>query len=482
MENLKRVQVRAQIRRGPRARRLSFVAAVFLVPALSLPVAVGAFAGASDQQIAGGPQENRPNVLVIMTDDQRYDLTAMPKTRRLLRKKGREFSNAFAATPNCCPSRASVFSGRYSHNHGVKNNDLAYELDHSTTLQRYLNDEGYRTAIFGKFLNEWDVRDDPPFFDRWSIYKHDTGIYYDGTYSVNGKLRKIEQYGTNYLSDKAVDFLEDSENTDSNPWLMYVTPNAPHHPAQPARRYRAADVPRWIANPAVFERRRGDKPPYVRAQSFSYREATRFRAKQLRSLMSVDDLIGRLSRKLRGLDETRDTIVIFTSDNGYFWGEHGLADKWLPYDQSVHIPLIIRWPGNVLGNSVDNRLVLNVDIAPTLLDALGIEQDPDMPMDGRSLLDDSWDRSSVLLEYGLRESEENIDVPTWKGLRTKHAAYTEYYNKSGEVTFREYYDLDEDPWEMKNLLRDGNPANDGPAEALAAQLDTVKNCKGSACP
>jgi hypothetical protein len=127
--------------------------------------AIGPFAKASSQVLIEGPEEQRPNILIIMTDDQRNDLTGMPQTRKAFRQQGREFLNSFAATPNCCPSRASVFSGRYSHNHGVRNNRLAFKLDHSTTIQRYLDDEGYRTSIFGKFLNEWDVHDDPPFFD-----------------------------------------------------------------------------------------------------------------------------------------------------------------------------------------------------------------------------------------------------------------------------------------------------------------------------
>lgn len=444
---------------------------------------VGPLAEASSRVRIEGPAKKRPNILIIMTDDQRNDLTGMPTTRQTFRLQGREFLNAFAATPNCCPSRASVFSGRYSHNHGVKNNRLAFKLDHSTTIQRYLDDEGYRTSIFGKFLNEWDVRDDPPFFDKWSIYKHNSGIYHGGSYSVNGKIKKIEQYGTDYLADKAVDFIQDSERSDSKPWLMYVTPNAPHPPAQPKNKYMNASVPGWNGNPAVFEKDLSDKPQYVRVQDVSFQEGRQFREKQIRSLMSVDDLVGRVFKKMRRLDENRDTIAIFASDNGYFWGEHGVEDKWLPYEPSVHIPLIVRWPGHVDAGSQDDRLVVNVDIAPTILEALGIEQDPEVPMDGKSLFDNSWDRSNVLLEYGLRQpAEEPLEVPTWKGLRSKTYAYTEYYNKQGEVNFREYYDLVNDPYELENLLEDDDPSNDAPADVLAAELATVKDCEGSACP
>ena len=479
MRKEKRLRPRRHVPRTPLRSWNSIAVFILGAIALGLPVIQGTPAPASSSVGV----EDRPNVLIVMTDDQRNELTSMPKTRKLIKNKGRSYTNAFAATPNCCPSRASLFSGRYSHNHGVKNNRLAYQLDHSTTLQRYLDDEGYRTGIFGKFLNEWDVKDDPPHFDRFSIYKHDSGIYRNGTYSVNGKMTKIEQYGTNYLSDKAVDFLKDSERNDSNPWLMYVTPNAPHPPAQPAREYKNANVPGWTGNPAVFEQDLSDKHRYVRAQKVSFAEASHFREKQLRTLMSVDEMVGRLSKKLRQLDETQDTIVIFTSDNGYFWGEHGVEDKWLPYEQAVHIPLIVRWPGELSAGSQDTRLVVNVDIAPTILDALGIEQDAEVPMDGMSLLDNSWNRSEILLEYGLRQpAEEDIEVPTWKGLRSKTAAYTEYYNKAGDVIFREYYDLEGDPWELDNILKDGNPTNDAPAEAMAAELATVKDCEGSACP
>ena len=427
--------------------------------------------------------QKRPNVLIIMTDDQRNNLRAMPMTQKLLQDKGRRFINAFASTPNCCPSRTSLFSGRYSHNHGVQNNQLAHMLDHATTLQRYLHDDGYRTALFGKFLNAWKAHNDPPYFDRWAIYKHASGVYYDGKYSVNGSIKRIRQYATDYLSNKAVDFIKSSEKSDSDPWLMYVTPNAPHEPAEPENSYKGADVGVWPGNPAVFEEDLSDKPPYVRNKKISRAEVIAFRNRQLRSVMSVDDMVERLFKTLRKLDENRETIVIFTSDNGYFWGEHGLRGKWLPYEQSVHIPLIIRWPEHIAEDTEDDRLVVNVDIAPTILDAVGIEPNPDLPMDGKSLLDTSWDRSKILLEYGSRGPRENrMEVPTWKGLRTETAAYTEYYDEFGVVDFREYYDLIQDPYELENLLEDDDLSNDGPAEVLQAELTTVKNCKGSACP
>lgn len=443
----------------------------------------GSLAEASSPRPARSSPDKRPNVLIIMTDDQRNNMRAMPKTRGIFQKHGRTFLDAYASTPNCCPSRATMFSGRYSHNHGVQNNQLADMFDHETTVQRYLDEDGYRTAVFGKFLNSWNARNNPPYFDRWAIYKHQSGIYYDGTYAVNGKLKKIKQYGTDYLSNKAVDFIKDSERHDSDPWLMYVTPNAPHEPAEPENSYKGADVGVWPGNPAVFETDLSDKPPYVQSKKISRRELEKFRNRQLRSVMSVDDMVGRVFAKLRKFDENRDTIAIFTSDNGYFWGEHGLRGKWLPYEQAVHVPLIIRWPAEVPPDTEDERLVVNVDVAPTILDAIGLEQDTEVPMDGKSLLDESWNRSEILLEYGSRGARgDRVEVPTWKGLRTETAAYTEYYDDYGAVTFREYYDLVQDPYELENLLEDDDLSNDGAAEALRAELLTVKNCKGSACP
>lgn len=443
----------------------------------------GPSAEASFSQERAGGEARRPNVLIIMTDDQRDDLSTMPKTRELFEGKGTAYTNAFAATPNCCPSRASVFSGRYSHNHGVLTNQLAAKLDHSATLQSYLQREGYRTGLFGKFMNSWNAHNDPPYFDGWTVHKHGSGVYRDGTYSVNGDMRRIDQYGTDFLADRAVGFIEKSEETDGAPWLMYVTPNAPHHPADPEKSYMDAAVGPRPRTPAVNERDLSDKPPYVRANKSSSRGIELFRRRQMRSLMSVDDMVAKIYKAMRRMEESRDTIAIFTSDNGYFWGEHGLRGKWLPYEQAVSIPFIVRWPGHIAPGARDDRLVVNVDIAPTILDAAGIDQRRGAPMDGRSFLDGSSDRSRVLLEYTRRDPRgERAEVPTWQGVRTKAAAYTEYYGANGSVAFREYYDLREDPYELENLLADGDPTNDGSAERLQARLRTDRRCRGSSCP
>lgn len=424
----------------------------------------------------------RPNVLIIMTDDQRTNLSTMPKTREIFLQGGREYKNAFTAVPNCCPARATVMTGRYPHNHHVENNDDAYNLEQSTTLQHYLQDDaGYRTSIFGKYLNGWKAKSDaPPHFDEYAIHQPFSNMYYDSKYTVNGDTRSVDGYATDFLADKASRFIRDGEDADDTPWLMYVTPNAPHPPSQPKRSYRDANVPDWNGNAAVFEKNLNDKPRYVREQNVSFKEGNQFRKRQLRTLMAVDDMVAQIFKTMRRQGENSETIAIFTSDNGYMWGEHGISDKWVPYEDSVHIPLILRFPGQIPSGSRDNRLVVNADIAPTIVDALDIEIDgPDM--DGKSLLDESWERSEILIEYGFQIAEVSPQVLEWSGLRSKDDVYTEYY-KDDELRFREYYDLDADPWELKNLLRDGDPSNDAPAAARAAELAAVKDCAGTTCP
>lgn len=446
-----------------------------------------------------GPEE-RPNILIIMTDDQRDDLTLMPSTRKLFRRDGVDFSKAFAATPQCCPSRASLMTGRYSHNHGVRNNSAVEDLDHTTTLQRYLQDEGYFTGIFGKFMNLWDASKTPPFFDQWAIHQHHSGLYNEGVYYVNGERRTIDRYATDFVGDRVAEFMTTSEEDDDQPWLMYITPNTPHLPARPKRKYRNLNVPNWNGNPAVFEKDRSDKPEYVHTRDTSLREGKLVRRKQLRSLVSVDDLVERVFRKLGRLNEARDTIAFFTSDNGFFWAEHGLKHKWLPYKQSAEVPLLMRWPGEVASGSRDRRLVLNIDIAPSILDALGIQQDDATPMDGKSLFD-AWKRSRVLLELVWHKPPEEVDLMDfvwksgmggeeesvkftrpWRSIRTKRYAYNEYYDEDRKVNFREYYNLRKDPWELDNLLRDGDPSNDHLADEPKAELERIKDCIGSSCP
>lgn len=426
-------------------------------------------------------QAERPNVLIILTDDQRVDsLDAMPATRRWFGKGGTRYPNTFATTPLCCPSRASIMSGQYAHNHDVETNRSAAEFDERGSLQRYLQEDGYRTAVAGKFLNAWTG--DPRYFDRWSIYV-DPIRYYGATVNVDGRHARVKSYETDFVAAESLSMLRQFEASDAEPWYLYVTPFAPHDPYQPKRAYRNARVGGWNGNPAVRERNRSDKPPWVagKRRQTTLEEGREIRTDQLRTLLAVDDLVRTLSRALETLGEERDTLAFFLSDNGKHWGEHGLGGKQDPYTHSVRIPMYVRWPGTVDAGRDDPRLALNVDVAASILDATGTTPDPEYPLDGRSLFE-SWDRDHVYSENKFGGS----GFPSWSTVRTHTDQYIEWYDEDLEtVSFREYYDLTVDPWQLTNLLGDEDPANDPPPgrlSELSLEIARDRRCEGTSGP
>jgi arylsulfatase A-like enzyme len=449
----------------PVAARLALLAgAVFLAGLVSPPSASAAI--------------EPPNVLIIVTDDQRVGtLGVMPRTVRFFQRQGRTFTRGFVTTPLCCPSRASIFTGRYAHNHGVETNGDGRLLPQDVTLQRYLADAGYTTAIVGKYLNSWPLHRDPPHFDHWALAESDT--YRDPEFNVDGTLKTLRGYATDVLASRAVRVLRRFEATDSQPWFLYVAPVAPHLPSMPAPEYANAPVPAWRPNPAVREADRADKPPWVRERSISQAWVRPRRADQFRTLMSVDDLVSRVARTLGDLRERRRTIAFFVSDNGFLWGEHGLAFKGQPYTHSIKIPLLLTWPGHVSPGSRDGRHAATIDIAPTILDAVGIT--PAEPMDGKSLLQ-TWTRRHLFTEY--YRTRHHYWIRGWASVRTRRMQYVEYYDDEdrSHVVFREYYRLDRDPWQLTNVLRDGNPANNPDIRRLHQLVKQYRACSASSCP
>jgi arylsulfatase A-like enzyme len=404
--------------------------------------------------------------------------------RRYFQRGGIRYTNAFATTPLCCPSRATILTGRFAHNTRVLTNGPRAGFRRRTLFPRLLRNAGYRTAIVGKFFNSWPAGRNPPFFDYWAVAAKD---HLDPTMNVNGTVRKVNGYFTDVVGRFGRTVLHRFEANDQKPWFLYVAPIAPHFPFIAADRHRFEPVGRWGGNPAVFERARSDKPPYVRNLHFSLTNGREVRAGQVRMLMSVDEMVGRLFRTLARLGENRRTLAIFLSDNGYVWAEHGIGgdggtggEKRVPYTPSVQIPMYLRWPGHVHPGSRDGRITGNVDIAPTVLDAAGVTPDPNgPPLDGRSLLSTAK-RNRLLLEFwGDR-------IPTWASIRTKTLQYVEYYTDGGARTFREYYNLRRDPWQLRNLLHDGRPGNNPNVAALSARLRRDRRCEGTtgsrACP
>jgi arylsulfatase A-like enzyme len=422
---------------------------------------------------------DRPNILVILTDDQRaHSLKYLPKTRKWFANDGRTYKHAFATTPLCCPSRSSIFTGLYAHNHGVETNTEAEDLDQETTLHAKLQDAGYQTYIAGKFLNGWHLQNDPPHFDDWTIFGDDTGPdgYFDENWNVSGDvIIGREGYTTNVIGRDARHFLADSEANDDKPWLMYVFFFAPHAHYTPAHKYADAPVSKWDGNPAIFEDK-SDKPPWVQNKTAGLKRGRETRRGQIRTLMSVDDQVDDFMEALGNRGERRDTLAFFTSDNGIHWSEHGLYQKNYPYMQSIEVPLVMRWPGHVDPKVSSTDIAANIDLAPTALEAAG--EDPS-DLDGKPLTSPTG-RDRILLEGW--NSESRPSPPDWAATYKPGYEFVEYFNESDVPIYEEYYNLENDPWQLTNLYQDGNEFNNPPKAPLLEQLLDDMDCAGADCP
>ena len=453
-----------------RAVGLTAACAVALVSTATL-VATGGPASSEPRAKAS----DRPNVLVIVTDDQRASADTfrmLPAVVRRIRDRGIWFKNAVATHPLCCPSRVSVFTGRYAHNHGtVRNSGVAWTpTEQKGTIQYTLGEAGYRTAIVGKFVNFW--REDPPYFDRWAIMRRPG--YERATFNIQGRLVTVGDYSTTFIGDKSVSYLERFERRDDVPWLMFVEPWAPHKPSIPEDRYASAPVPRFRSNPARREADRDDKPAYVRSRAADEKKTVKLRANMLRTLLSVNDMVRKIMRTLRTLEE-RNTIVMFLSDNGFQWYEHKLGAKRYPYEHSVRIPMLLKWPGQVTAGEVRRNIVGNIDVAPTVYDLTGVQ--PSYTVDGRSML--RSDRDHLLVEY-WHESHDG-SPPTYKALWHPKWTYVEYEGV-GRKERREYYGPD-DPWQLDNVFGNADTGDEPPhAERLSRTLQNDGQCAGEDCP
>lgn len=459
--------------------------AAILVLALA---AVILFTKSSDS-VSVPPVEQRPNVLLIVTDDQPLHLGFAMKQSGAWLRSGTTFDRAVATTPQCCPSRSSILTGQYAHNHGVEDNFQAGDLDHETTVEYELSRSGYETAFYGKFLNKWPLENAPPYFNDYAIAQSAQVAYTGGIWNVDGSEQRVKTYGTTFISDQATAFVEGLEGDgDEVPWFIHLSYPAPHNPYIAQRRFEKARVPVWKGNPAVFEDdpsvdpgRRSDKPPWVRRFDRTFASGKERRKKQARSLMSVDRQLALLRSELEAMDEASNTLVLFVSDNGIEWAQHGLDGKMVPYVESIRVPFYAIWPGH-LPKTTDDRLVGNIDIAPTILEAAGISST--VERDGRSLLDGSWSRNRILIEGWMRNNNLKYSVPPWAGFYGADLEYVEYYrNGEGEPSYREYYDMKRDPFQLRNLLGDDNRFNDPDVSALSSELQAARQCSGAdECP
>ena len=438
----------------------------------------------------------RPNVLVILTDDMRWDafgavqkeqgkaaLFPWFKTPNLdrLASEGVRFANVFCTTSLCSPSRASFLSGQYAHRHKVLNNFTDFPND----LPSYpagLRAAGYETAYIGKWhMGEDDDRKRPG-FDFWMSHKGQ-GNYFDTEFNVEGNRKVVKGYYTTVATDAAVDWMKRKRE---KPWLLVLGHKAPHGgPIVPEPKYEKAFDRETIKKPANADdyKASGGKPKWLEESFptwhglggplYGQKEYGKFIRAYLGTIASVDDSVGRLDQALKDSGELDRTLIVFTSDNGFAIGDHGRVDKRTAYEESLRIPMLVRFPPLAKAGTVINEMMLSLDLAPTLLDVCGAKSLPNP--DGRSwkpLLAGNatgW-RSAFFYQYNYESqfpytpNVRAVRTPDWKYIRYPHGDGTPDRHAS------ELYDLKADPLEMKNLATE--PAHSARVKQLRELLDS----------
>jgi N-acetylglucosamine-6-sulfatase len=433
---------------------------------------------------SGRHQTAQPNIVFILIDDLRWDELGIaghpflktPSIDRIARE-GARFENAFMTTPLCSPSRASFLTGQYAHTHGITGNTdrsaASYQL---LTFPRLLNQAGYETAFIGK----WHMGNDDnprPGFDSWVSFKGQ-GTYLDPEINEDGKSIKARGYITDILSGYAVEFIRRRRD---KPFLLFLAHKAIHPEVMqhddasvnlddaerfiPAERhkhlYAGKAIPRRPSygrapkgKPAL-ERPIGNLPPLgaatvTRDESILGRE---------RSLMAVEEGVGEILKALEETAQLDNTVIVFTSDNGYFYGEHGLSvERRLAYEESIRMPLLVRYPKAIKAGTVPDEFALNIDLAPTLLELAGLKVPA--AIEGRSLVPlfagkrPAW-RESFLIEYYSDKVFPRILRMGYKAVRSHRWKYIHYLELEG---MDELYDLKTDPYEMKNLIHEPGAA------------------------
>lgn len=446
----------------------------------------------------------RPNVVTIMTDDQTAASAAsMPNLNALLGDEGTRFETAIASFPLCCPARATNLTGQYAHNHGVLHNNPPFggfeRLDSTNTLPVWLQNAGYRTMHVGRYLNRYEAfHGVPPGWSDWYASPHSAAFNYSSWKVLeNGVLRSYPsdarpgEYQTDYFTRRAVELIDDAAPGE-RPFflsLWYVAPHrgGPRDPDDPRRPGTPSPAPRhrdayagvrMPRSPNFNEANMYDKPQVVADRP---RISPEFAAgieenwrQEMESLMAVDEGVAQIVEALRRTGELDHTLIVYLSDNGYMHGEHrALAEKVLPYEESIRIPLMMRGPGVPRGR-VDRRLVANVDVAATILDLTGTT--PGLIQDGRSLLElladpgAEWGRD-ILIENGRGANA----VPAYRGIRTYRFVYVEH-RTTGEY---ELYDLAEDPYQLRSV--DGQDRYRKVQRDLKARLRELESCAGVDC-
>ena len=520
--------------------RLTYARAMVAATAALVVVAGAALAA---RQAEGASA--KPNVVFILTDDMpTSELAGMPNVQSLIAAQGTTFNEAYVSFPLCCPSRATMMSGLYMHNHGVRGNFppqgswLKFRPRESNDLPVWLQADGYYNVHIGKYMNGYAVQDGtlpvPTGWNEWYGKVAEDALYFDyqliektgpgATPHITFYGNQPSDYQTDTFTDRAVNFVTDLDTSTQEPFWLNLWFNSPHGPFDPAPRdlYRLAGTP-LPKLPGVNEKDISDKPKWLRRQVRKQLTKKQLklidneRRRQQEQLLSVDQAVGELFEALQSRGILDNTYVIFASDNGFFRGEHRIASgKYLPYDPSSRVPLLIRGPGIPHGG-VSNELVWNGDIAQTIDQIASGSENP--AADGRSLLayaENPTRRSTrpILLEgdtgpggtgaesaqartararearvgvagkRGVRNLEQERDAiksanntnaaPAYRSIRTDRYEYTVYANGQTEL-----YDMKRDPEQLNSLALD--PRYRYVRKWLFDQLAVLSACAGASC-
>ena len=410
--------------------------------------------------------DQRLNVVLILSDDERSDGTpVMENVEKLLVDHGVNFTNAHVTTSMCGPSRASILTGQYAHHTGVLDNFGVHAYpafkEEAADLPVWMHRAGYQTALVGKYINGYTGAAGhhkiPPGWDDWQVLDSiPMEAYYNYSVNDNGRLEhygsKPSDYSTNVLADKAAQFIKQARH----PFFLYFAPVAPHLPAIPDKKDQGKlENIAPIHSPAFNQKNIGKEPwrfwhkDMLSAAAQLYINHVRIRQEE--SLLSLDRSVKTVVQALKARHELNRTVILYTSDNGFLWGEHRLGGKVWPYQESTHVPLIVRAPWTTTP-ARNNQPVLNVDLAPTISELAGIK--PGLPEDGRSIVpflhgeQVPW-RHAWLEEYLGKDMLRSGGPPPYTAVQTRRQLYVEYQNG-----WRELYNLKKDPWELNNLSGD----------------------------
>jgi arylsulfatase A-like enzyme len=430
----------------------------------------------------------------------------MPKVQSLLVDQGVTFTRNFVATSLCCPSRASILTGQYAHNHHTLSNAApagGYDVflsnvSEGATVAPWLKAAGYRTLLVGKYLNGYGQGDPahvPPGWDEWHADftpagGADSGNYVDFTINDNGVVtRDTQDYLTDVLTQRAVAAIQTAVAKGPEPFFLYVAPPAPHTPAYRPSRYKGLfsdqQAPRV---PSFDEGDTSNKPTWVREMPlFTPKVEQQIDAlyeDRLGTMLAVDDLVEQIVQELQTDGRLANTYVVFTSDNGFLLGPHRFPHgKEAPYEESIRVPLVVRGPGVPPGQTRD-QIVANVDFAPSF----GEWARAHLPesVDGRSFAPflttsppAEW-RKDLLLEHWQNLSDPDNPrlvkggIPTFYGLRTAdQLTYVEYVTGESEL-----YDMRTDPYQLNNL---GDQVPGSTIAPLSSRVAVLKTCRGATC-